>query len=73
MRTEHSLRFSIIPFPDGSYILEFSYWVPIEGGFRLVNSRTIAPNTAGIVKVFETLLSYARDKPEYGDDLRSGL
>jgi hypothetical protein len=74
MRTEHSLRIGIIPFPDGSYIIEFSYWSPIEGGFfRLVSSRTIAPNSEALPKVIGTLLPYAsfENKPEYGKALRT--
>jgi hypothetical protein len=74
MRTEHSLRLATIPFPDGSYIIEFSYWMPVEGGhFQLISSRTIAPNTEALGKVIGTLLPYAvfEKKPEYGKDLRT--
>ena len=64
---------AIIPFPDGSFIIEFSYWLPLDGGgFQLVNSRTMAPHAEGLGKVIGTLLPDAVHKPEYGKDLRTG-
>ena len=44
MRTEHSLKVALIPFPDGSYIIEFSYWMPLEAGhLEILDVLTIGP------------------------------
>ena len=72
MRTEHSLKVALMPFPDGSYIVEFSYWMPLEGGhFQLRSGRTIAPHSEGVLKVIGSLLPYAGPeyKTNYGQDM----
>jgi hypothetical protein len=62
-----------MPYPDGSYIIEFSYWLPIDGHFELRSGRTIAPNPEGILKVIGTLLPYAtvahKPEPSEGHEL----
>jgi hypothetical protein len=73
MRTDHSLKVAVIPFPDGSFIIEFSYWLPVEGGhYQLRSGRTIAPHPEGILNVIGSLLPYATHeyKPKYGEELR---
>jgi hypothetical protein len=72
MRTEHSLKVALLPYPDGSYIIEFSYWLPVGGGhYELRSGRTIAPHSEGVAKVFASLLPYAthEHKPKYGQSL----
>jgi hypothetical protein len=72
MRTEHSLKVALMPYPDGSYIIEFSYWLPVDDGrFELRGGRTIAPNPEGVLKVVGTLLPYAtyKYKPKTDEDL----
>jgi hypothetical protein len=72
MRTDHSLKVAVIPYPDGSFIIEFSYWTPLESGhFELRSGRTIAPHLEGVAKVFKSLLPYAGPeyKPKSGQSL----
>lgn len=59
MRTDHSLKISIVPFPDGSYLVECSYWVPVEDHFELVGNRAMAPDYEAVAHVIKGFLPFA--------------
>jgi hypothetical protein len=58
-----ALTIKVFSFADGSYLIDFSYWLPVadkKDEFELYKSSTIAPDEAGLVKVMASLAPLAR-------------